>query len=463
MNISLETIQELAPDQASLNAAKKLLKPAKWPVLEQAPAINTIWGECQGSGSKPYYTVADVVEHGYKCTCPSRKFPCKHVLALLWQFSDAQHGFADAEPPQWVHDWLGRRKRKPTAGSVEATKPTVAKDIGAITQEAKPLSPEELAKKEAAQAKRAASNKAKTDTSISEGLVEFQQWLDDQLLNGVTTFIKEVNERCRRIASRLVDAKATNFAARVDELPAKVMAADAAVQAEMVYQELGKLAMLSEAWFTDCNDVDVRRAVAKSETREQIISDEKALRITGIWQTVGEHIESRKDGLIAHAKWLINVDGRYQEPALLLDFYPASAGRKEMISSIDRLIEGELIFYPARQPLRAVLGEYQVITHASETPSYQISTHQAAFQRYLASSPWLESFPVLIGAGRIAQSESGDYWWSDQVSEQTIALSNKSINSVLLGSELSHAFVLSDGYKAQLMSANTLLWGTISC
>ncbi|MEJ2424086.1 MAG: SWIM zinc finger family protein, partial [Candidatus Thiodiazotropha sp.] len=70
MDISLDVVQELAPDQASLTAAKKLLKPAKWPVKGQAPSVNTIWGQCQGSGANPYYTMADVVDHGYKCTCP---------------------------------------------------------------------------------------------------------------------------------------------------------------------------------------------------------------------------------------------------------------------------------------------------------------------------------------------------------------------------------------------------------
>jgi len=33
MSISQQTIEQMAPDQASLNAASKLMKPAKWPVL----------------------------------------------------------------------------------------------------------------------------------------------------------------------------------------------------------------------------------------------------------------------------------------------------------------------------------------------------------------------------------------------------------------------------------------------
>ncbi|TJV28473.1 MAG: SWIM zinc finger family protein, partial [Mesorhizobium sp.] len=71
-----------------------------------------IWGECQGSGSNPYRVVVDTGDHGYKCTCPSRKFPCKHTLALMWIAATAPASFAAAEStPDWVNDWLGRRRK----------------------------------------------------------------------------------------------------------------------------------------------------------------------------------------------------------------------------------------------------------------------------------------------------------------------------------------------------------------
>ncbi len=39
-------------------------------------------GLCAGSGKDPYQTVVDLGPR-YQCSCPSRKFPCKHALALL--------------------------------------------------------------------------------------------------------------------------------------------------------------------------------------------------------------------------------------------------------------------------------------------------------------------------------------------------------------------------------------------
>jgi hypothetical protein len=75
VGVTLDKIEALAPDQASLAAARKLLKPAGWPTLAAADGL--AWGECQGSGATPYRVVVSEVDTGSKCTCPSRKFPCR--------------------------------------------------------------------------------------------------------------------------------------------------------------------------------------------------------------------------------------------------------------------------------------------------------------------------------------------------------------------------------------------------
>src|SRR5499425_473449 len=107
MSLTLERIEGLAPDQASLAAARKLLKPASWPTLAQGDGL--IWGECQGSGATPYRVVVSETDVGYKCTCPSRKFPCKHTLALMWMRAEGRAITREAQP-DWVDDWLARRR-----------------------------------------------------------------------------------------------------------------------------------------------------------------------------------------------------------------------------------------------------------------------------------------------------------------------------------------------------------------
>ena len=82
--LSAAQVLALAPDEASIKAARGLARPAKWLTLghdEQA-----LWGECKGSAL--YQISVESGEPAFKCTCPSRKVPCKHVLALLLLAAD---------------------------------------------------------------------------------------------------------------------------------------------------------------------------------------------------------------------------------------------------------------------------------------------------------------------------------------------------------------------------------------
>nr|BFE81137.1 hypothetical protein GCM10020093_037380 [Planobispora longispora] len=68
-----------------------------------------MWGECKGSGSKPYRACVDLSGPAYRCSCPSRKFPCKHALGLLLLWS--ADGVPDADAPaDWVAEWLDQRR-----------------------------------------------------------------------------------------------------------------------------------------------------------------------------------------------------------------------------------------------------------------------------------------------------------------------------------------------------------------
>ena len=99
----------LSPDAASSKAAKGLQSLSKWPNTGSNDAA--VWGECQGSGSKPYQTQVDLSGPAFKCSCPSRKFPCKHGLALMLLRAAGQ--VADGgEQPEWVNAWLGGRAEK---------------------------------------------------------------------------------------------------------------------------------------------------------------------------------------------------------------------------------------------------------------------------------------------------------------------------------------------------------------
>jgi hypothetical protein len=70
----------------------------------------------------------------YKCTCPSRKFQCKHNLALFWMFAKRPDDLLEGEPPDgWSMD--GRRKKSGGSKPPAENKPAPAKDISSVEQE----------------------------------------------------------------------------------------------------------------------------------------------------------------------------------------------------------------------------------------------------------------------------------------------------------------------------------------
>lgn len=243
MAIELKAIEQLAADQSSLKAAAGL---AKWSGVGVSRDGALLWGECAGSGANPYRVTADLRDLGNKCTCPSRKFLCKHVLGLLWLNAEAIVPFAPADTPAWVSDWLGRRRSGGAPKTASPDAPAASKDARAA-QLAEPEAledPKEVARREAAAAKRSED----TERAISDALDALEQWIGDQLRMGLSAFIDDATARCRRIAARLVDGKAAALAGRIDELPGRILALPAGDRPRGAVVELGKLVLLERAF-----------------------------------------------------------------------------------------------------------------------------------------------------------------------------------------------------------------------
>ena len=79
--LNADQILALAPDASSAKAGQSLAGRRKWLALGRDD--RAAWGECQGSAREPYRTQIDLAEPAFRCSCPSRKFPCKHSLGLF--------------------------------------------------------------------------------------------------------------------------------------------------------------------------------------------------------------------------------------------------------------------------------------------------------------------------------------------------------------------------------------------
>ena len=134
--ITEQQILALAPNPAAGANGKKISQKGGFVRLEKSADDTFYLGECQGSGKSNYITTADFIEQEapvFRCSCPSRQFPCKHSLALLYEMMAGKH-FADCEIPE---DILKKREKKKQREEKAAAGETAA-DPGQSEDKGKP-------------------------------------------------------------------------------------------------------------------------------------------------------------------------------------------------------------------------------------------------------------------------------------------------------------------------------------
>lgn len=360
-----EQVLALAPDVASRKAGTKLGGAGPWSQTGGS-ASGSVWGLCKGSGSTPYRTVVDLAGPAYKCSCPSRKFPCKHALGLLLLW--AADGLGEpGEAPDWAAEWLTERAAKaarPVAGS------------------GKPVD-EEAARR---RAERRASR-------IGAGVTELEQRLADLLRGGLAGQEQRGYAAWEETAARMVDAQAPGLAGRVREL-GTIPSCGPGWPARML-EEAALLHLLDRAWLGVAGLPEPLAATVR--TRVGMASSAEGEAVRDRWLVLGQYDSVSPDGRLTTRRiWLRGLgSGR---PALVLDFGPP--GRPPGLAlPVGLVLEAEARFRPGSAGLRADLGErFAAAVPSTEAPS-GVSTGAAleAYGAALREDPWLESWPVVLG------------------------------------------------------------------
>ncbi|MFD3466497.1 SWIM zinc finger family protein [Streptomyces sp. NPDC058682] len=360
-----EQVLDLAPDDASRKAGGRLGGAGPWSQIGGS-ASGSVWGLCKGSGSKPYRTVVDLKGPAYKCSCPSRKFPCKHALGLLLLWSAEGVG-EPGEAPEWAAQWLADRAAK-------AARPPGGR--------AAPVD-EEGARKRAE--RRAAR--------VGAGVTELEQRLADLLRGGLAGQEQAGYAGWEETAARMVDAQAPGLASRVREL-GTIPSCGPGWPARML-EEAALLHLLDRAWLGAAGLPEELAATVRSRVGLPASGEGEAVRDR--WLVLAQYDTVSPDGRLTTRRiWLRGLaDGR---PALVLDFGPP--GRPPGLAlPVGRVLEAEMRFRPGSAGLRADIGErFAAPAPCTEVPA-GVSTGAAleAYGEALRQDPWLESWPVVLG------------------------------------------------------------------
>jgi hypothetical protein len=463
MPITVAKIEQLTPDQASLAAAAKLKRPGSWPLLG-CDAAGSIWGECQGSGSSPYRVVCSEADFGYKCSCPSRKFPCKHTLALMWMRADGTVPFATGTPPAWVGDWLARRRpgaAPPKQGPADADANAAAAQAAAV---ASTVDDPKAAARAAAQRER---NRTDRELSIRDGLDELDTWIADALHGGLTAFAPAVGQQCKKIAQRLVDAKAPGLAGLVERLPVDLLSLPGTMRNDALIERLAKLHLIACAYRNQDRlpptlKADVRQLVGWTLSRDRLMADDSALRVTARWMVVGTVAEVQADKLRRLETWLSRSgDGSAPCFAVLIDFVPVSLGKAANSYSIGETFEAELVYFPSATPLRAIVAAQHGATTAAERwprPADDVPAAVGRINETLALRPWSGDLPFAAHGARIVGSDAAQ-WLTDAAGAIGLPLraDQEDLALPLLGLEDVDVFGRWDGHFLSLALCETSL------
>lgn len=110
--VTEQQILAMAPNANAASNGRKISSKGGFIRLEKSEDDTFYMGECKGSGKSNYITSVDFMDGTplCRCSCPSRQFPCKHGLALLYEIL-AGKDFATCSIPE---DILKKREKKQT-------------------------------------------------------------------------------------------------------------------------------------------------------------------------------------------------------------------------------------------------------------------------------------------------------------------------------------------------------------
>ena len=353
----------LAPDPGAAAAGRTLATPTSWSDTGHADADGALWGLCRGSGKNPYQTVVDLAGPAYRCTCPSRKFPCKHALGLLLLWSDGRVGAAP--PPEWVGSWLASRAQRATPAPPRAADPEATR--------------------------RRAEQRA---NRVAGGIDELDRWLADQVRTGLAGVPRGGYRHFESVAARMVDAQAPGLASTLRRLPG------IAAGPEGWHSDLLEELALLRLTVTGHRNLSRLPADLAASVRREVgypVAMEDVLATAGVadrWQVVGRR-DSDQERISVRRVWLRGR--RTGRSALVLSF--GAAGQPLDGSLLPgTAIDADLHFYPGAASARALVGARRgEAGPLGELHGGDLSDAARAFAGAVAADPWTYAWPVVVG------------------------------------------------------------------
>ena len=399
-----EQVLLLAPDRAAASAALVVAVPASWSAM--GCDDGAVWGQFIASAAEPYNVAVDMSAEqdspAYRCSCPSRKIPCKHALGLL--LLHANDLIVGARRLPFAAEWLRRR-------GVGGTDPGVGSHDGEITADVGAVSPGASSKASAPTALLGDPQRQKRQLERAErmraGLVELDRWLADRIRSGLAAPELADIATWERAAQRLVDAQCGGLANRVKRVATKI--GQNTRWHQDLLEEIALLhALAAGALRTSSLPINladgIHAATGLTVAQADVLGGVPS---SGSWLIVGES-RTREDRITVQRTWVCSPDTPTTWAMVLA--FGAFGNEVTTQHAVGTCFTGDIHWYPGGIALRALVGHLSggAVPSVLAPPATSIAQAVAVAGWALAHEPWLERYPMCVCA--IPTAVGGGRW-----------------------------------------------------
>ncbi len=125
IEVSDSLIRAITTKDKALSDGRTLVKKGAFKKLGRMADDSLLWGQCQGSGAKPYEISIDLAGDNptLRCTCPVKPPPCKHILGMLVCFLENRGAFKAGDPDPALLEKRTKNLERADKKAEAATKP----------------------------------------------------------------------------------------------------------------------------------------------------------------------------------------------------------------------------------------------------------------------------------------------------------------------------------------------------
>lgn len=118
-------VDSAAPNASAIKNGRGLVIKGKFVQLNISPDKTILFGECKGSGRSNYHCSSDFIRPNnptHRCNCPSRQFPCKHCLGLMYAYAQGKT-FTEADVPEEIAEKREKMEQRAEKKKADQNKP----------------------------------------------------------------------------------------------------------------------------------------------------------------------------------------------------------------------------------------------------------------------------------------------------------------------------------------------------